>query len=212
MVSVTQLATFAVASAIIIAIPGPSVLFTIGRALSHGRRGALLSVVGNAVGEYAQVIAVAVGLGVVVERSIVAFTVIKFVGATYLVYLGVQAFRKRRALTEALRKDAASGGTHRVLWEGFVVGATNPKTIIFLAAALPQFVNRGAGQVPVQILILGAVFLVIAVLLDSVWAVTAGAARAWFANSPKRLERIGGAGGLMMIGLGASLAFSGRKD
>jgi threonine/homoserine/homoserine lactone efflux protein len=92
------------------------------------------------------------------------------------------------------------------------VGATNPRSVIFFAAVLPQFVDRGAGHVPLQMLLLGAVFIGIAVVSDGTWALAAGTARAWLGRSPRRLELIGGAGGLVMIGIGASLAVTGRKD
>jgi len=99
-----------------------------------------------------------------------------------------------------------------MLRDGFVVGVTNPKAILFFAAELPQFADRSAGYVPFQLLLLGAVFIGIALVSDSIWAVVAGTARAWFARSPRRLERIGGAGGLVIIGIGVRLALTGRKD
>jgi len=211
--SLSQFLAFTLLSTVLIAVPGPSVLFTIGRALSVGRREALLTVVGNAIGIYLQAIAVAVGVGVIVERSIVVFTVIKFAGAAYLVYLGVQAIRHRRKVTEALAAGIPTVlPSRRVLRDGVVVGVTNPKNIVFFVVALPQFTDPAAGHVPLQMLLLGAVFLVIALMLDSVWALLASTARTWFARSPRRLELVGGTGGLMMIGLGASIAVTGRKD
>ncbi len=100
--SLSHVLAFALLSVVVVAVPGPSVLFTIGRALTVGRREALMTVAGNAIGVYLQVVAVAVGVGVVVERSAAVFTVIKLVGAAYLVYLGVQAIRHRRKVTEVL--------------------------------------------------------------------------------------------------------------
>lgn len=96
--------------------------------------------------------------------------------------------------------------------EGFTVGVTNPKTIVFFAAVLPQFVDRGHGHVAVQMLILGLVFNAIAVASDSVWGLAAAGARDWFARSPRRLSLVGGIGGLTMIGLGVTVAVTGRKD
>jgi len=100
----------------------------------------------------------------------------------------------------------------RVLAEGFVVGISNPKAIVFFAAVLPQFVDARSGNVPLQMLVLGAIFLLIALVSDGAWAIGAGAARSWFAKSPARLSRIGGIGGLVMIGIGARLAVTGRHD
>ncbi|GAB2967251.1 LysE family translocator [Amycolatopsis acidiphila] len=214
MVSSAHFAAFAALVFLMVVVPGPSVLFTISRALTVGRRDALLTVVGNAAGVYTQVVAVAFGLGVLVQGSATVFTVIKLAGAGYLVYLGVQAVRHRHKLTDAFAAAVRTtpGRTRTVLRDGFVVGFANPKSIVFLAAVLPQFVDQAAGRVPVQIMILGLCLPVIAVLSDSVWALVAGAARTWFARSPKRLELIGGTGGLVMIGLGAGLALAGRKD
>lgn len=170
--------------------------------------------VGNAAGVYLQVVGIAFGLGVIVERSSVAFSAVKLAGAGYLVYLGVQVIRRRRALSGAVHSEvrSARGRALAVLRDGFVVGFCNPKSIVFLAAVLPQFVNTGAGAVPAQIMLLGIVLPVIALICDSAWALAAGIARAWFARSPRRLALIGGTGGAMMIGLGAGLAFTGAKD
>jgi threonine/homoserine/homoserine lactone efflux protein len=211
--SLSQVLAFALLSVVVVAVPGPSVLFTIGRALTVGRREALLTVVGNAIGVYLQVVAVAVGVGVVVERSAAAFTVIKLVGAVYLAYLGVQAIRHRRKVTEALAAGVPTVlPSRRALRDGVVVGVANPKSIVFFVVALPQFTDPAAGGVPVQMLVLGALFPLTALVLDSAWALLAATARAWFSRSPRRLELVGGTGGLMMIGLGATIAVTGRRD
>jgi threonine/homoserine/homoserine lactone efflux protein len=214
MVSPGHFAAFAALVFVMVVVPGPSVLFTISRALTVGRRDALLTVVGNAAGVYTQVVAVAFGLGVLVQGSVAVFTAIKLAGAAYLVYLGVQAIRHRRKLSEAFSTAVRTtpGRVLTVLRDGFVVGLANPKSIVFLAAVLPQFVDYHAGGVPAQIIVLGISLPVIAILSDSAWALVAGAARAWFAHSPRRLELVGGTGGLVMIGLGAGLALNGRKD
>jgi threonine/homoserine/homoserine lactone efflux protein len=201
---------FALAALVIILIPGPSVLFVIGRSLAFGRRGGLLSVLGNALGVLPQVIAVAVGVGVIVAQSIVAFTIVKLVGAAYLVYLGVQAIRHRHVVA-----GEQPGTTVRSSWrlvaEGFVVGLTNPKTIVFFVAVLPQFVDYSAGSVPLQMLLLGLTSIAIGLICDSVWALSAGFARDWFAKSPRRMSRMRATGGVMMIGLGGTLALTGNK-
>lgn len=211
MVPFTNLLAFALASLVLIAIPGPSVLFVIGRSLALGRKGGLLSVLGNALGMVPQIIAVALGVGTVLAQSIVLFTIIKFAGAAYLVYLGIQAIRHRGGRTTAAG-PAPSSSTWRLLREGFLVGATNPKSTVFFVAVLPQFVDYLAGSIPLQLASLGAVFLVIALASDSIWALAAGTARHWFAHSPKRISTLGAAGGVMMIGLGGTLALTGSKS
>ena len=206
--SLTQWVAFALASLLFIQVPGPSLLFTLGRALTVSLRDALRSVVGNALGLLAQVLLVALGLGAIVAASATAFTVLKLVGAAYVVWLGVQAIRHRGdARAALLLGERAPERAAEALRAGFVVGATNPKTIVFFVAFLPQFIDPGAPAGP-QLALLGLLFAVLAVLSDSVWATLAGAARRWFARNPARLDAISATGGVMMIGLGASLAAS----
>ena len=212
MVSADRLLAFAAMSFLLIVVPGPSVLFVIGRALAQGRRAALTSVVGNTLGAYVIVVAVALGVGAVVARSTLAFTVLKLAGAAYLVYLGVKAWRQRGSLPVDVNGDGPERGSLRTLWEGFGVGVANPKTIVFFAAALPQFVDPDQGHVVAQMLLLGLIFNCIALASDSVWGLGASVARDWFARSPRRLAAIGRVGGLSMIGLGVSVAMTGRKD
>lgn len=213
MVSSEHVLAFAAMSFLLIVIPGPSVLFVIGRALAQGRRAALTTVVGNTLGAYALVVAVALGVGSVVERSVLVFTVLKLAGAAYLVYLGAKAWRQRGSTQAAFSgAGAARQGGLRTVWEGFAVGVANPKTIVFFAAVLPQFVDRAQGHVVVQMLVLGLVFNVIAVVCDSLWGLAAATGRDWLARSPRRLSLFGGAGGLAMIGLGVAVAATGRKD
>lgn len=203
---------FAALSFVLIAVPGPSVMFIVGRAVSLGRRAALLTVVGNAAGVYVQVLLVAAGLGVIVERSVTVFTAIKLLGAGYLVWLGIQAIRHRRAAAATRLAAAELRPWRTVLRDGFVIGIANPKAIVFFAAILPQYVAVDGAPAGVQMAALGVVFVVMALLSDSVWALAAGTARQWFAGSPRRLERLGGIGGATMIGLGAQLALVGRAD
>lgn len=210
--STDRLLAFAALSLLLIVIPGPSVLFVIGRALAQGRRAALTTVAGNTLGAYLLVVAVAFGIGSVVERSVLVFTVLKLAGAVYLVHLGVKAWRERGSLRAAFTGGGAAHSGLRTFWEGFAVGVTNPKTIVFFAAVLPQFVDRDSGHVTVQMLLLGLVFNVIALASDSVWGLIASTARGWFARSPRRLSMVGGVGGLTMIGLGVTVAVTGRRD
>jgi len=208
----THLLAFTVTAFVIIAIPGPSVLFTVSRAITLGRGAGVATVAGNTVGAFTQVVAVAFGIGPLVERSLAVFTVLKLAGAGYLIFLGVQAIRHRRSLAEALGATIERKTAARIMIDGFTVGVTNPKVIVFFAAMLPQFVDRQAGHVPVQIIVLGVIFAGIALISDSTWALAAGTIRAWLARSPRRLELIGGAGGLAMIGIGTRLALTGRND
>src|SRR6185312_16806961 len=179
----SHILTFAAIATVIIAVPGPSVLFTISRALTVGRTCALFTVAGNELGGCAQVIAVAFGVGAVLQRSAAVFSIVKWAGAGYLVYLGIQAVRHRRSMAGALAARIAPVRPLRAIRDGFVVGVTNPKTSVFLVVVLPGFTTRGAGHLPVQVqmLMLGMLFPAIALVLD-------------------------------MIGLGVSIAVTGRKD
>jgi threonine/homoserine/homoserine lactone efflux protein len=212
-VSSSQFLAFVVASILFIQVPGPSLLFTIGRALTVGRRDALLSVIGNAIGVYVQIVALAVGLGALVAASVTAFTVLKLAGAAYVVFLGIQAIRHRSDAREALLSlgiDPPDRSAWHSVRTGVVVGTTNPKTLIFSAAFLPQFIDASTPAAP-QLLVLGAVFCVMAIASDTCWAFAASRAKDWFAHKPRRLDHLGAAGGVMMIGLGATLATTGTS-
>jgi threonine/homoserine/homoserine lactone efflux protein len=210
MLPLPNLLTFMLAAAVLIAIPGPSVLFVISRSLAYGRIGGLLSVLGNNAGVLVQVIAVSLGIGAILAASTIAFMIVKFVGAAYLVYLGIQTIRHRKENTTA-KEERPRRSARRLFAESFLVGITNPKVAVFFVAALPQFVDYSAGAVPLQLLELGGVFLLIGLAFDGTWALAAGTGRDWFARSPKRVERLRATGGVMMIGLGGVLALSGNK-
>jgi threonine/homoserine/homoserine lactone efflux protein len=146
----------------------------------------------------------------VVAASTEAYTALKIVGAAYVVWLGVQAIRHRadaRAALGALGSSSVERAPARhSLRVGFTVGVTNPKTIVFFVAFLPQFADEAAGHTGLQLATLGVVFGAMAACSDSMWALAAGKARDWFARRPQRLDGLGVAGGVMMIGLGATVA------
>jgi len=209
MPSASQWLAFLVASILFIQVPGPSLLFTIGRALTVGRREALLSVLGNGLGLMAQVLCVAVGLGAVVAASAAAYSILKLVGAAYVVWLGISAIRHRGAARLAMeRSERLPERRGRAIRTGFLVGSTNPKTIVFFVAFLPQFVADGASRPGVPLALLGTVFGLLAICSDSIWALAASRARDWFAREPRRLDTLGATGGVMMIGLGGVLVAS----
>ena len=211
MPSVETLLAFAVACVILVIIPGPSVLFVVGRALAHGRRAALTGVAGNTTGASMVAVVVALGFGAIAAQSSTVFTVLKLVGAAYLVYLGIHTIRARGDLIARLGEPTGPAD-RRMFWQGVIVGFTNPKLLVFFAAVLPQFVDAEAGSATTQMLVLGLLFAVIAATLDSVWGLAAGTARSWFATSPGRLRWMGGIGGTSLIVMGAGLALTGRKD
>lgn len=197
---------------VLIVVPGPSVLFVVGRGLAHGRGVAVLSALGNALGALVLVVVVAVGVGAVVAEYALVLTVVKFLGAAYLVYLGIETIRNRRHLIPTQSGVTQSRRGWRAVWDGFVVGVTNPKTLVFFLAALPQFVDAGRGGVGPQLLLLGALFTTIAFASDSCYALLAGTVRRWFVLVPRRMEAAGYASGAAMIGLGVHFAVSGQRQ
>ncbi|WP_448655534.1 LysE family translocator [Microbacterium lacticum] len=211
MVPLDNLLAFIAAAIVLIMIPGPAVLFSVGRTLTLGRRGGLLSVAGVTLALIPIVALVAAGVGAIIAQSLALFTVLKIAGALYLMYLGVQAIRHRRDAAADVTSTALPASPARQLWQGFVVGITNPKTLAFFVAVLPHFVDLQTGSVSLQMLELGLVFAMIALVSDSIWVFMAAGARAWFARSPRRIETLTATGGGMMIGLGAILLVTGPE-
>lgn len=198
------LLSFMVLALVVIVVPGPSVVFVIGRAMILGTRGAVISVLGNGIGVGIQILAVALGVGAVVSQSEVLFNVVKVVGAGFLIYLGIEGIRHRRVFAQS-QDNAPSVSTRRLLLDSSVVGITNAKTLVFFIASFPLFVDPAWGSVPLQMLVLGGFFWVVGIASDSVWAVAAGSARAWLSRSATRLEWVRAGGGLALIGLGGYL-------
>ena len=199
---------------ILIVIPGPSVLFVVSRGVALGRRAALASVLGNSGGLILQLVLVAIGIGSIVASSDAVFTTVKLLGAAYLVYLGVRNIRQRKSIA-ALFTPAATAEPkplRRIVREGFFVGATNPKGVLMFTAILPQFIVRSQGHVTLQLALLGSICVAIGILSDGAWALAAGSARQWFGRSTRRLERMTGAGGAMLIALGFGLAVTSRRS
>ncbi|HZU40956.1 MAG TPA: LysE family translocator [Solirubrobacteraceae bacterium] len=213
MLATSRLLPFLVTVYVLILIPGPSVLFVISRGVALGRRAALATVLGNTSGLVLQLALVVVGLGSILASSETAYTVIKLIGAAYLIILGLRSIRDRRQLAAALSLErTAPRPLATIVREGFIVGATNPKGLLIFTAVLPQFVDRSLGHPTLQLATLGLLCAVIAVISDGCWALASGTARAWLGRSPRRLESMSVAGGVTMALLGVGLAISGRRD
>ncbi|MFW6866612.1 LysE family translocator [Nocardioides sp. CPCC 206347] len=213
MVGLDQLLGFGLAALVVIVIPGPSVVFVVGRAVSYGQRVALASVIGNTLGLFVVMALVCLGLGAIVAESMLVFTIIKFAGAAYLVWLGVQALRHRREFRMGDGDARASLTGWKAVRQGFVVGISNPKGFLIFAAMLPPFVDQSSSSpVPAQMFALGSLAVVLGLACDSVWALAAGRAREWFVASERRGSALGAIGGTSMIGLGVGMALSGRHN
>jgi len=203
--SASNILGFTLLAIVIIVVPGPGVLFAVGRALVLGTRPALLSVLGNALGVGLQIIVVALGLGVLIQSSPEAFFVIRIAGATMIGYLGIRAIMQRNQSLEDASERPHSKST--ILKESVVVGLTNAKTLVFFLAALPSFVSVEDGNPIIQMLLLGLIFSTIGIASDSVYAIAAGNAREWLATSEQRLATFRGLGGLALTFLGVYMLY-----
>lgn len=205
MVPLENILTFIAFALVIIAIPGPSVMFAISRALVLGKRGAVLTVVGNGIGVLVQALAVSVGLGVLIESNEFLMHTIRLAGAAFLIYLGVTAIRRRRDGLDLTTPVDVPKSSH-VLRESILVGLSNPKTIVFFSAAFPQFVVSDGAPIVFQMMILSVIFVFFGISGDAIYALSAGAARDWFAKSPSRVVAMRTVGGVAMTTLGVVTA------
>ena len=201
MVPLQNIVTFIAFALVIIAIPGPSVMFAISRALVLGKRGAVLTVVGNGIGVFGQALAVSIGLGVLIQSNDVLMHVIRLAGAAFLMYLGITAIRHRRDGLDLSAPATVPTSSH-ILRESIVVGLSNPKTIVFFSAAFPQFVVSDGSPIVWQMIELSVIFVVFGISGDAIYALSAGVARDWFAQSPSRVVTMRTIGGIAMTTLG----------
>lgn len=200
----TKMGEYIAVSIAIILAPGPSVLFTIARAIAWGRKVAVLTVLGNASGFFAMSLLVAVGIGPIIQSSDFIYAAVQWGGGLYLIYLGVDAIRKRNEHTSQMLEDSSAGkpSALRIIRDGFVVGILNPKGIVFNAAVTPQFIDRDAGKVILQLILLGAIFALLAFVCDGTWGLLAGTARTWLATNVQRIVLLRSVGGIVMMILG----------
>jgi threonine/homoserine/homoserine lactone efflux protein len=213
MVIPSRLVEYIIAAMIIILAPGPSVLFVIARAIAWGRRVAVFTVAGNVTGAFFLSSLVAFGLGPILSRSDLAYSAVQWGGGIYLVYLGIVAIKARKIAAADMKSQGSVVPTFwRSARDGFWVGALNPKGLVFYAAVLPQFVDIERGNVTGQLLLLGALFSILAFISDGSWGLLAGTARAWLASDEKRLELLRVIGGCVMIILGLLVIASALRD
>jgi len=194
---------YCIAAVIIVLAPEPSVLFVLARAIAWGRATAIATVIGNVLGAFSLSVVVAVGLGPILQRSEIAFIAVQVLGGFYLVYLGIVAIKHSQIhASDMTNQGDIRPSKWRSMREGFWVGALNPKGMVFFAAILPQFVDRDAGKVTSQLILMGAIFAVIALFSDGTWGILAGTIRNWLATELKRLVFMRMTGGIVMIILG----------
>lgn len=205
----SRLWEYLIATILIILAPGPSVLFTIARAIAWGRLAAIATVVGNAFGMFLVSVLVAFGLGPLLQSSKLFYNGIQWAGGAYLIYLGYAAIAASRVDAQGMQKTQGSKPSlFTSLKNGFWVGVLNPKSIVFFAAILPQFVDQEKNNVTAQLLLLGAIFAAIAMISDGSYGLLAGTVRSWLAGDVTRLIFMRRFGGVVMIGLGVFTIFS----
>jgi len=199
----SRLWEYLIATTLIILAPGPSVLFTIARAIAWGRVAAIATVIGNAFGMFLVSVLVAFGLGPLLQSSKLFYNGIQWAGGAYLIYLGYSAIAASKIDAQGLQKTEGSKPSFFTsIKNGFWVGVLNPKSIVFFAAILPQFVDPEKNNVTAQLLLLGAIFATIALISDGSYGLLAGTVRSWLAGDVKRLIFMRRFGGVVMIGLG----------
>lgn len=206
LISPEKLPLFILASLGILLIPGPSVIYIVTRSISQGRAAGIASVLGINLAALTYAVAAALGLTAILLASALAFSVVKWAGALYLIYMGIRAFLSKSQLeTVQLRKDSLP----RVFAQGYMVNLLNPKMAFFTFAFLPQFVDPSRGHVALQILALGGLFALLAILSDGSYALLASSLGWWLGRNPRFIRRQKYVTGSIYIGLGVTSAFTG---
>ena len=204
----SHLPVFLVAALVLLLTPGPAVLYIVARSVEHGRKAGLASVFGVELGNSVHVLAATVGLSAILLTSATAFTIVKFAGAAYLIYLGI------RTLLTPVKAEVTDGDApkslRRMFSQGAVVAALNPKTALFFLAFLPQFVDSSKGSVSLQFLILGLLFVAMALTTDSLYALLSGTAGRWLKHNIWFMRFRRYFAGTIYIGLGLTAALAGE--
>ena len=208
----STLALFAVAAVTLLLIPGPAVLYIVTRSVDQGRAAGLASVCGVHVGTLLHVAAAALGLSALLVSSATAYDTVRWLGAAYLVWLGVRRLlaRDEDVPEAATGPDARRPGLGRIFAQGVVVNVLNPKTALFFFAFLPQFVDTSRGSVPVQVVVLGVAFVLLGLLSDGAYALLASTGAGWLRRRPRvaRASRLVSGGVLISLGVTTALAGS----
>ncbi|HWM13939.1 MAG TPA: LysE family translocator [Gaiellaceae bacterium] len=204
------LALFAGAAVLLLVIPGPAVLYIVAQSIEHGRSAGLVSMLGVQAGALVHVAAAALGLSALLVQSSVAFDVVKYAGAAYLIFLGLRKLLARERFETTGERPPRR--LNRLFAQGVVVNVLNPKAALFFFAFLPQFVDVSAGSVGLQIALLGLVFILIAIVSDGLYAVAAGTASDRLRGSRSFVRAERWVSGTVLVALGVTAAFSGPRQ
>lgn len=191
--------------------PGPDLIYILSRSIAHGRRVGLASAAGVCTGAFVHVLAASVGLSAILATSATAFTVVKYVGATYLIYLGLKSLRSAGATFSPTKDKEMDVSTWKAFRQGVFIDVLNPKVAMFFMAFLPQFVRPGHGSEPLQLVMLGTLVICVAIVVESGFVLAAASATNFFRANPKAsvwLDRVLGG---VLIGLGIRLALSEQR-
>jgi threonine/homoserine/homoserine lactone efflux protein len=205
----SSLLLFVSAALVLLAIPGPAVFYVTSRSIGHGRGAGLVSALGIGVGTLFHVVAATLGLSALLMSSTIAFSVVKYLGAAYLIYLGIQKILRGESIAPS--EQSARIQLSRVFGQGIVVNVLNPKTALFFFAFLPQFVDASRGKVAAQVVFLGLLFAAMGVLSDSVWAFFAGTLAHALKRNTRWMRAQRYVSGGMLISLGLATAFAGSS-
>ena len=209
MIATSQLFFFMGAALALLLIPGPAVLYITARSASQGRVAGLVSVLAIETANFMQAVAAALGLSAILLSSALAFDVVKYLGAAYLIYLGIRKLlaSDNGAEDEEVKQESLA----RIYWQGFAVNILNPKTALFFFAFLPQFVDPAKGNVVMQNLLLGAIFVGMAIITDSMYALLASSLAGKLTGNKRFQKGQRYFAGLVYIGLGITTALTGSR-
>lgn len=204
MIEPAKFALFVAASWALILAPGPDMIYVISRGMAHGRQAGIVSAVGVICGILVHTTAAALGITLIFQTSASAFLIVKYLGATYLIYLGVKAWQEKSAFN--LQAPSTGASSRALLWQGVLSNVLNPKIAIFFLAFLPQFVDSRSGQVALQMTTLGLTFAGFGLCFLAVVGYSAGAIGGWLKRRPYYVHFLQRAAGSVLIGLGVRLA------
>jgi len=206
----SSLLLFVTGAAILLLIPGPAVFYIVGRSIDQGRRAGVVSALGIFAGGFVHVTAATLGLSALLVSSAMAFSVVKYLGAAYLIYLGVQKLRSDESLGPTGVREPQK--LRRLFAQGAVVSVLNPKEALFFFAFLPQFVDPARSAIAPQILFLGLLFLCMGVVSDTLWALCAGTLAQYLRGNARGMHTLRYVSGGMLISLGVATAFAGSSN
>lgn len=209
MIEPARFALFITVSWALILAPGPDMVYVITRGMTHGRTAGMVSAAGVVCGILVHTLAAALGLTVIFQTSAVAFVIVKYVGTAYLVYLGIKAWRDKSAF--GLQTDASAASSRQLFWQGVLSNVLNPKIAIFFLAFLPQFVDRGSGQVTLQLIALGLTFAFLGLLFLLSVGYSSGTLGGWITSRPQVARFLGRLSGGILVALGVRLALTERQ-